>query len=148
MAYFNDKEVLFSPRVYTVDGRVTVDDHLDLNSTNPVQNKVVAGAIGDIDTALDSSIAILDELLPPVPITFSIGGIERQALSNMTWLEWVNSEYNINGFVCNGESDYVFTSKTLEYAVKLNNEHSPLEKGADKILSNEKYTLVDTKPDE
>lgn len=32
-------------------------------------------------------------------ITFSIDGIEYQAEDGMTWAEWVDSEYNTNGFV-------------------------------------------------
>lgn len=40
-----------------------VDTALDINSTNPVQNKVVAGAIGDIDTALDGIIALQQTLI-------------------------------------------------------------------------------------
>lgn len=40
-----------------------VDSELDINSTNPVQNKVLAGAIGDIDTALDGIIALQQNLI-------------------------------------------------------------------------------------
>ncbi len=40
-----------------------VDTALEVNSTNPVQNKVVAAAIGDIDTALDGIIAIQNALI-------------------------------------------------------------------------------------
>ena len=41
----------------------SVDTTLNINSTNPVQNKVVAGAIGDIDTALDGIIALQQTLI-------------------------------------------------------------------------------------
>ena len=40
-----------------------VDTALDASSTNPVQNKVVAAAVGDIETALDGILAIQAELL-------------------------------------------------------------------------------------
>ena len=40
-----------------------VDTALDASSTNPVQNKVVASAIGDIDTALDAIIALQNSLI-------------------------------------------------------------------------------------
>ena len=40
-----------------------VDSDLDVNSTNPVQNKVVAAAIGDVETALDSIIAMQNALI-------------------------------------------------------------------------------------
>lgn len=35
-------------------GGVMVDTALDSSSTNPVQNKVIAGAIGDINTVLEN----------------------------------------------------------------------------------------------
>ena len=51
-------------------GSITVDDHLDPESTNPVQNKVVAKhfadvdvLVGDIDATLDSIIAIQESLI-------------------------------------------------------------------------------------
>ena len=47
----------------TTPMRVVVDAELDINSTNAVQNKVVAVAIGDIDTALDSIIAMQESLI-------------------------------------------------------------------------------------
>ena len=40
-----------------------VDTAMDVTSTNPVQNKVVAEAIGDIEAALDNIIAIQAELI-------------------------------------------------------------------------------------
>ena len=47
-------------------------------------------------------------------ITFTIDGTEYQAEEGMTWSEWVNSEYNINGkffidfsdLICDGDSLY------------------------------------------
>lgn len=40
-----------------------VDEALNFNSTNPIQNKAVSRAIGDIDAALDHIIAIQNELI-------------------------------------------------------------------------------------
>lgn len=35
-------------------------------------------------------------------ITFTIDGDEFQAQEGMTWNEWLNSSYNINGFIIGG----------------------------------------------
>lgn len=40
------------PTDITVSAQITIDDHLDVNSTNPVQNKVINGAISGIQTTL------------------------------------------------------------------------------------------------
>ena len=37
-----------------------------------------------------------------VLITFTIDGDEFQAEEGMTWSEWLNSSYNINGFIIGG----------------------------------------------
>lgn len=51
-------------------------------------------------------------------ITFTIGGTTYQAIDGMTWEEWVNSEYNTdgfyiyNGFICWGtNSTHVDTNQ-------------------------------------
>ena len=38
-------------------------------------------------------------------ITFTVNDVEYQAEEGMTWEEWVNSEYNVDGFWC--DSNYV-----------------------------------------
>lgn len=43
-------------------------------------------------------------------ITFTIDGTSYQAESGMTWLEWVASDYNTNGFICGGASSNVLSS--------------------------------------
>lgn len=35
-----------------VGGSIEVDDHLDANSTNPVENKVITAAIGNVESVL------------------------------------------------------------------------------------------------
>ena len=35
----------------------------------------------------------------PVLITFTVDGIEYQAEEGMTWEKWVNSDYNIDGYI-------------------------------------------------
>ena len=56
---------------------------------------------------------VLDDNIEEVPsvrfITFTIDGVEYQAIENMTWEEWVNSQYNINNVQIYGE--YVHTKE-------------------------------------
>ena len=40
------------PTDITVSAQITVDDHLDANSTNPVQNRVINGSISNLGTTL------------------------------------------------------------------------------------------------
>lgn len=66
--------VLFDPYKKYVDekamaaGAVVIDAALDANSTNPVQNKIVAGAITELNGRLDqmgnTEITVLDALVP------------------------------------------------------------------------------------
>ena len=58
--------------------------------------------IGDIHTALDTIIEIQESLINGDSlITFTTPTGEYQAEEGMTWGEWVNSEYNVDGFVIN-----------------------------------------------
>lgn len=50
--------------------------------------------LGDMETALDSIIAIQESLFL---ITFTVDGDEYQAEKGMTWTEWVESEYSPEG---------------------------------------------------
>lgn len=50
-------------------------------------------------------------------ITFTIDGIEYQAEEGMTWEEWCNSEYNVDGFWCG--SGYVRPAGTIVAGVDL-----------------------------
>lgn len=56
-------------------------------------------SLGDIDTALDSIIAIQEELIGT--IAFSDGFHQFKALKGMTFGEWVNSQYNTIGATVN-----------------------------------------------
>lgn len=51
------------------------------------------------------------EVVVPDKITFTIEGISYQAEKGMTWNEWVNSSYNIDGYYCS--NNYVYTSNDL-----------------------------------
>ena len=93
----------------------------------------------ELDTALSSSMDILDELLPPIPFTFTVTGNEYQALNGMTWLEWVNSEYNIHDYTCSDEDDYVHPGGSSHLAVRLNDY--VLVVGSDTIMSDMAYRV-------
>ena len=61
-----------------------------------------ADTIGDIETALDTILAIQNELTgetPVVTITFTIDGTVYTANDGMTWGEWIDSEYNTDGLI-------------------------------------------------
>ncbi len=104
------------------------------------QIQQMTGDIGDIGDALDAIIAIQESLIGPVPITFIVSGNEYQALKGMTWLEWVNSEYNIHGYSCDGADAYVNTSKSSTHlAVRLNDY--VLVIGSDKIIGDISYRI-------
>jgi hypothetical protein len=46
-------------------------------------------------------------------ITFYIDNIEYQAIEGMTWKEWINSEYNTNGFYIKNNSPYAQNGITV-----------------------------------
>ena len=49
------------------------------------------------------------EEVPPVKlITFTIDGVEYQAVENMTWGEWINSSYNTGSFYT-GRNDTIYS---------------------------------------
>ena len=43
------------------------------------------------------------------PIKFKFYDKEYDALEGMTWYEWCKSEYNTDGWECDGPDDYVYT---------------------------------------
>ena len=59
-----------------------------------------------VDEALDAIIAIQKNLIGL--ITFTIGGVEYEAKEGMTWGEWVESEYNSEGYYISSASGNVF----------------------------------------
>lgn len=83
--------------VNRVDG---VDDVV-AEDINNVANSVIEleDAIGDIDDALDAVLSIQESLIGT--INFIIGGVSYVALKGMTWAEWCESAYNIDGYYCN-----------------------------------------------
>lgn len=129
---------------------VIVDDALNLHSANPIQNAAVTtqfmlmenrlSVLGDVEAALDSILAIQEALLPPVPITFYVNSNTYQALKGMTWLDWVNSEYNIHGYVCADKDSLVHPDAGSNHlAVRLN--EYVLAAGGDLILEDAAYRI-------
>lgn len=71
-------------------------------------------------------------------ITFTIEGKEYQAEDGMTWLAWVNSDYNTYGYSCPGE-DYNVIGKSAMNAVATSGGTYVF--GTDSIIAGEAYKL-------
>lgn len=74
-------------------------------------------------------------------ITFTIDGIEYQAEEGMTWGEWVNSEYNVDGYL---NYNTVITNSSVSRNIT--------GRGGASVFSNEvirftTYTSTTFKPD-
>lgn len=63
-------------------------------------------AVGDIETTLDSIIAIQEELIGI--ITFTIGGTTYTSLKGMTWSQWCVSKYNYSNHAYVGDDGIVY----------------------------------------
>ena len=79
----------------------------------------------------------------PTLISFSVsrvgtGTSTYQAEEGMTWLEWVNSAYNIDNYTCYSESSNVYNSNGM-YSPAYNN--IPVY-GRDTIVADYNYSLV------
>ena len=72
-------------------------------------------ALGDIDTALDTILAIQEELINGsiILITFAVDDIEYQAEKGMTWSEWCDSEYNTAEYTYDDAGVYDSAGDTL-----------------------------------
>lgn len=78
--------------------KVLIDKKVELTEEEQAAAQEWLG-LGSIGEALDTIIAIQEELMPkPTLITFTISGIEYTAIEGMTWQEWCDSEYNTEGF--------------------------------------------------
>ena len=70
----------------------------------------------------------------PTTITFKIGTVSYQALSGMTWAQWVSSSYNAGGFVSTGN----LIANSSGYAVQYSNMNVSLSAT---IVSGRSYVL-------
>lgn len=81
-------------------------------SSGTVQECICAGAeisnLDNIPTLKQEEFCSI-ESLPIALTTFTISGMTCQAAPNMTWEEWVNSNYNIVGIVI--ERDYIMMNE-------------------------------------
>lgn len=73
-----------------------------------------------------------------VIINFSIEDFQFQAEEGMTWLEWVNSEYNTEGACVYNEGED--TIRFVEYSLNVLRSDTPV-KGSDTIISDHFYYL-------
>lgn len=105
--------------------------------------------IGDINEALDAILAIQEELIGDMPITFTFVDLDGNAfllnaLEGMTWGEWVESEYNTVG-ITNGniDGDYVGSIYYGIYYVMFMGEKGYYETLADTdlIVANREYEV-------
>lgn len=92
-----------------------------------------------IDAELDAIIAIQKALLPPVFIAFTIDGVEYTAIEEMTWGEWIESDYNTLGATSgNMVGDYIGSVYQGIRGVYLNGDIAHV---ADMIIANAIYIL-------
>jgi hypothetical protein len=91
----NYKEYIFINGAYHKIGDPSVDlkNYVTRDNLAVELDKIT----GDIDAALDTILAIQKELIGALTITFFINGMECTAKEGMTWLAWMNSEYNTIG---------------------------------------------------
>ena len=92
--------------IYIGDTPLTEEELVNIKSGGNVDEK-----IGDIETALDTILAIQRQLMGIEEITFTIGeeinySQEYRAVEGMTWGEWINTEYNTIG-ITSGNSEGV-----------------------------------------
>ena len=98
------------------------------------------------DTIIANYHYTLTSILPPIAAnTFTINGIDNipdktyRFDEGMTWLEWVNSEYNTDGYVCNSADDLV--ANPGSYYVRTENGDGDEVLGSNIIDPNENYGL-------
>lgn len=121
-------------------------DDISYPSASAVKN-YVEGQVGDIETALDSIIAIQEELIggggAKGPITFSIDYEENTftADAGMTWAEWCDSEYNtIEAYVSEESERIYYVIDDEEWQLRDSSDDDVF--GSDKIIADELYTGV------
>lgn len=74
-------------------------------------------------------------------ISFTIDGITYQAEEGMTWAEWVDSEYNTDEFVVDGNDEYICPPNGVA-AYYVGDSSSNLVKTSDLITANEQYSIL------
>jgi hypothetical protein len=77
-------------------------------------------------------------------ITFTIGGTEYQAEEGMTWGEWVDSEYNTNGFYISGVGIFRGTQMSGQMSGQIYNDNSlsTCTEPSDTIINGHSYGIA------
>ena len=118
-----------------------IDTELSTTSENPVQNKVITlaineikDALGDVGSAIDNILGVQDELIGYVKFTINKG--ELFASPRMTWQDWVESEYNTDGYTINEEGRVYWW---LTGDMKLCDKSGQIQYATDKIINGADY---------
>lgn len=120
---------------------------IDVNNTDVTEETVQATGILDPELATQDDLitqltsALEGRIMPSFKaICFSIGEIYYPAEEGMTWLEWVESDYNTGGFTCYGDNYEVHA--TLTSIVTNVNIGGGLLLGSSIIEPNGKYKIT------
>ena len=97
-----------------------------------------AKAIGDIESALDEIIGIQDGILGTVNFTYD--GAYYHTLPGMTWEEWCNSIYNVDGFYVDEDAICIATTPG-NYAIVADNQGTQLVSPTDIIMQGYAYSV-------
>jgi hypothetical protein len=125
----DDVNVDYATTAY-VDNKVA-----NINLTNYATITYVDGLVGDINSVLESIISGGGSGVSL--ITFTVEGTPYQAEEGMTWIDWVNSEYNTGQFVIQGS--YIRLNDKLVFdanRVMLINNTSIIESNGEYNFSN------------
>ena len=99
-----------------------------------ISKKYIDNIVGDIETALDSIIAIQEGLIGSGSIiSFTIDETSYQAEKGMTWGEWVDSDYNTDGWEIVGSNNII---QKGEYAVYSPGDNVNVVRPSNEIVSN------------
>lgn len=101
----------------------TIAENLQIlkDSTDAIKQAIIDNG-GNVTGGLSSYADAINNMFL---ITFTIGGVEYKAKKDMTWEEWVNSEYNIYGHIIKNNqvyaSDLTYYVDVSPSAVIINN---------------------------
>lgn len=130
--YFNGELLILSADVAGSNGH-----YLEVGTTGSISNEIQL--TNDWGTGSDYYLAIIVRGEYGNPnITFKVGTTQYQAEKGMTFNEYTNSSYNVDGFYVYGANHYVYTGdgKTFYPQGETN-----LVVGSDTIISSGNYTL-------
>ena len=109
----------------------------------------VQSANEEVDTQsalIDAIIAALDEKFSSsggavTMITFTIDGTEYQADEGMTWEQWCDSDYNIDGFHIENDYEVWYGDSPLNSYIVINAEGYNVDGTIDVIVNGAMYEL-------